>query len=261
MISVVVVTCNRPHLLRKCVGNVLARVSELTKQIIVWDNSEDAETKAVLAQLPSDRFTITGCGENIGVNAYARAFKLANQPYFIELDDDVIDAPAEWDAKLLAGYKNLDRAGYLAADMVNDPDSSCAHCRWYDELHKYTTEMIHGQTYHWGPVGGWCSMTSREVYDRVGGFKQNPRLKFWREDGDYINRVKAIGGRCAIYGDLLVHHASGSKYAPDAAVDAAKEKFYSAHFRSLDRRRRFRDTLIGLPIVGPRLFARRSSSK
>ena len=37
---------------------------------------------------------------NIGQNGYARAFRETDSPYLIELDDDVVDAPAGWDAML-----------------------------------------------------------------------------------------------------------------------------------------------------------------
>jgi GT2 family glycosyltransferase len=261
MISIVIITCNRPRLLRLCIQNVLANISAMTKQIIVWDNSDDPITKEILAALPRERFTVSGCGKNIGVNGYARAFKLATEPYLIELDDDVIDAPHEWDAKLLAGFQNLDRAGYLAADMVNDPNSSCAHHRWNVDIARYKTTITNGHTYHFGPTGGWCSMTSREVYDSIGGFREHWRLKFWREDGDYISRVTASGRCYAIYGDLIVHHASGPFYAPDPAVDAEKKKFYTSYYRNIDRRRRIRDALIAVPVIGPRFFARKNAVK
>ena len=42
------------------------------------------------------------------------------------MDDDVIDAPPEWDRTLLDAFERLPDVGYLAAAQVDDPNSRCA---------------------------------------------------------------------------------------------------------------------------------------
>ena len=80
MIAVIVLTHDRVHLLRQCVENVLARTSELTTEIIIWDNASQDGTSDYLATLHDPRFRIVAGQRNIGQNAYAEAFALLLPP-------------------------------------------------------------------------------------------------------------------------------------------------------------------------------------
>src|SRR3982750_4358638 len=84
-IAVVVLTNNRVHLLRKCVENVLLRTSEATREIVIWDNASEDGTAEYLASLDDSRIRVVTSEQNIGQNAYARAFRLTTSPYFVEL--------------------------------------------------------------------------------------------------------------------------------------------------------------------------------
>src|SRR5262249_39274156 len=106
-IAIVVLTHNRVHLLQKCVEDVLLRTSEATREIVIWDNPSPDATGEYLRSLDDPRIRVVLNEENIGQNAYARAFKLTTAPYFIELDDDVVSAPAGWDAMMLDAFKRL----------------------------------------------------------------------------------------------------------------------------------------------------------
>ena len=99
-IAVVVLTHNRVHLLRECVENVLARASDATGEILVWDNASTDGTAAYLDGLDDPRLHVVHHPANIGQNAYAEAFKLTSAPYLVELDDDVVEAPPGWDGLL-----------------------------------------------------------------------------------------------------------------------------------------------------------------
>src|SRR5712691_10609173 len=114
MISIVVVTHNRLALLRRCVENVLGATSELTRQIIVWDNASLDGTRQYLDQLGDPRIQVVHHHENIAMNARRRALALATEDYLIEMDDDIVDAPANWDELLLEAYVQLGEFGRLA---------------------------------------------------------------------------------------------------------------------------------------------------
>src|SRR5687768_677548 len=116
MISVVVLTYNREHLLRKCVERVLRRTSDATREIVIWNNASSDGTAAFLNELQDSRIRVVNHSKNIGQNAYAEAFALTTQPYMIELDDDVTDAPQEWDRTLLDAFRQLPAIGFLAAN-------------------------------------------------------------------------------------------------------------------------------------------------
>ena len=95
-VAIVVLTYDRAHLLRQCVENLLARTSERVTEIVVWNNASTDGTREYLDSLGDPRFRVVHHERNIGQNAYDEAFALTSAPYLIELDDDMIDAPAEW---------------------------------------------------------------------------------------------------------------------------------------------------------------------
>lgn len=248
MIAVVVLTHNRLHLLRRCVEDVLLRTSLATNQIVIWDNGSGDGSKEYLDSLDDPRFRIVHHLENLGVNAYPRAFALASQPYLIELDDDVIEAPARWDEQLLEAFHRIPKMGYLSASIADDPRDSQAQYQRYlrQERHAYARREVDGVTILEGPVGGGCTMTSRELYDRIGGFRENSQLAFWREDAAYVRDVHRLGYRTAVLEDLVVWHAGGDYYSD---VPAAKVQFYEWQERMLRRKNLVKRILLRIPPI------------
>ncbi len=55
-------------------------------------------------------------------------------------------------------------------------------------------------------------MTSRELNQRVGGFRQDMKKVFWLEDQAYIQDIIQIGYEAAVLADLVVHHTGGPHY-------------------------------------------------
>src|SRR4051794_1260875 len=171
-IAIVVLTNNRVHLLRKCVEDVLLRTSKRTREIIIWDNASTDGTEEYLGSLDDPRIRVVRSDENVGQNGYARGFRLATAPYFIELDDDVVEAPEEWDATLLDAFKRLPRIGFLAADLEDDPNDVASQYRHHIRSHEYTPFEENGVRLLTGPVGGACAITSREANEKAGGFRE-----------------------------------------------------------------------------------------
>src|SRR5690242_19553028 len=96
-ISLAVVTHNRVDLLRQCVENVVLRTSAATREILIWDNASTDGTREYLGTLGDPRIWVVQHDCNIAMNARARAFALLSSDYLVELDDDVVDAPPNWD--------------------------------------------------------------------------------------------------------------------------------------------------------------------
>jgi GT2 family glycosyltransferase len=120
-IAIVVLTHNRAELLRKCVENVLQKTSAATAEIVIWDNASSDHTAAYLDSLDDPRIRVIHSDANVGQNGYARSFRETSAPYLIELDDDVTNAPAGWDAQLLEAFERLPEVGFLAADPRTIP--------------------------------------------------------------------------------------------------------------------------------------------
>lgn len=247
-IAIVVLTHSRVHLFQQCVENVLGRTSELTREIVLVDNGSTDGTSAYLDGLTDPRIRVIRNDENVGQNAYRPAFATTSSDYLIEVDDDVIDAPAEWDRTMFEAFRRLPTCGYLAANLANNPHDATAKIMYGPSASAYRIEERNGVRLKvGGAIGGWCAMTSREIYDRAGGFRQNPKYVFWLEDAAFINQVKQLGYEAVILDDLEVVHAGGDYYSERAPE---KQRYWDDHHRSARRKRRIKQLLVRIPFVG-----------
>jgi GT2 family glycosyltransferase len=251
-IAVVVLTHNRVHLLRRCVEQVLGRASATTKEIIIWNNGSSDGTRHYLDALEEPRITVVHSAANIGQNAYARAFDMTTADYLVELDDDVVHAPPNWDVALLDAYQRLPTIGYLAADLEDDPHDVATHYRYRIRPHEYTETEVNGVRLLNGPPGGACAMTSRGLYERAGGFRQHPKLVFWQEEPAYMTDINKLGYGHAVLADLKVHHTGGVYYG---ATSPEKEAFWAAYWKRRARRAAIKRMVFRIPFF-PRLNAR-----
>jgi GT2 family glycosyltransferase len=243
-ISIVVLTHNRCHLLRQCVENVLQRTSALTTQIVICDNASTDETAAYLASVQDPRVEVVRQETNIGVNAYARLFPRCTGEYLVELDDDVIDAPAEWDRMLLEAFDRLPEIGYLAANLVQNPHDVTSGVMYGSNAHLYRTEKVSGLRLKvGGPVGGWCSLTSRELHDRAGGWSEKDEA-FWQEEGDFLERLQALGYHAAYLEDLKVVHAGGPHYS---RTPPEKLAYWRSYNRAVARKNAVKSIVLRVP--------------
>jgi GT2 family glycosyltransferase len=246
MIAVAVLTHNRAHLLRQCVENVLLRTSPATSEVIIWDNASTDETERLLAAIDDPRFRVIHHPENICQNGFPRAFALASADYLVTLGDDIIDAPEHWDQTLLDAFRRLPTIGFLAADFVDDEYDEAAHLRYRVRPHMYEPIEINGINLFRGPTGSGCAITSREIYDLVGGFRENPTGKFWLEDAAYIEDIAKHGYQNAILADLKVRHAGGPHYTTPSA---RKLELVEANLRREVRKNTIKRILLRVPFV------------
>jgi GT2 family glycosyltransferase len=248
MIAIVVVTHNRLHLLRRCVEDVLRRTSEKTQEIVIWDNASADGTREYLDALDEPRLRAVHHPENIGMNAYAQAISLTSQDYLVELDDDVVEAPPRWDETLLDAFVRIPKMGYLSANLVDDPNDSASQYIKYlrEQRSAYTRHEIEGIAILEGPTGGSCTMTSRELYERVGGFGQNAKSVYWREDARYVRDIHRLGYRSAVLDNLSVWHAGSPYYSRTAP---AKNAFHIRQGRIKARKDFVKRLLLRVPLV------------
>jgi GT2 family glycosyltransferase len=245
-IAVVVLTHDRLHLVRKCYENVLARTSPAVTEIVIWDNASTDGTGEFLAGVADERLQVVRNERNIGQNGYAEAVKRTTAPYIVEIDDDVTNAPEGWDAMLLDAFRRLPDIGFLAADLEDDPNDIASYTRHHVRPHEYVPVVRNGVNLLEGPAGGGCAMTSRRVYDEVGGFPQQRGKAFYLEDAAYIGRVRRAGYSVAVLGDLRVHHTGGDYYSQ---TPKAKADYWRRYERRVARRSAAKRALVTVPFV------------
>jgi GT2 family glycosyltransferase len=248
VIGIVVLTHNRVHLLQRCVENVLFRTSVATGQIVVWNNGSDDGTFEYLDALDDPRLKVVHHFENIGQNAYARAFKLLTAPYLVLVDDDVIDAPEGWDRTLLEAYLGLRGIGYLAASLADDPnDAASQYVKYMREVRNaYVAKSEAGVRILEGPVGGGCALTSRAVFDHVGGFREHRKYAYWHAVASFVTAVRKHGYRTAWLQELEVWHAGGPHYADPPQP---KREFHHRNLARRARRNALKRAILRLPLA------------
>jgi GT2 family glycosyltransferase len=246
VIAVLVLTNNRAHLLEQCLENVLARTSELTTEVVIWNNASTDATRHLLDGVTDPRIRVVHHPENIGMNAYKEALELTSADFVIDLDDDMIDAPQDWDRTLLEAFQRLPDVGFLAANLANNPHDRAARIMYDERPDDYTIVEENGLRLKCGPVGGGCAVTSRELLARTGHFRQRPGEVFWLEDAAYIADLEAIGLRAAYLNDLELTHAGGPYYAEE---NEAKHAYWRAYWLKEIRKNRVKRALLLIPGV------------
>jgi GT2 family glycosyltransferase len=248
VITIAVVTHNRLELLGSCVENVLGRTSELTRQIVIWDNASADGTREFLDQLDDPRIEVVHHHENIAMNARRRALALATQDYLIEMDDDIVDAPPDWDRVLLDAYLRLGDFARLAPFLEYDPADTASRFLRYmrEEIGALPLKEVKGLRIIEGNPGGGCTMISRELYERLGGYREHRRYPYWRPERPLWRKIKKLGLRSGFLADLEVRHAGGQSDAPQPKID------YYHYERKLRRRKDVvKRVLLALPRFAP----------
>jgi len=218
-IAIVLLTHNRLPLLQQCVENVVAKTSAETEELVIWDNGSSDGTTEYLRGLNDERIRLVCSETNVGMVAYGRAIAMTTAPYIVQLDDDVIDAPASWDAELRRAFEAIPRMGWLAADLEDNPDDR-ASCDRHHKDH-YVERVLGGVAVLEGPTGGWCTITSRKIYDEVGGLPRRSRRTYFSTDSNYVNKLRKAGYVGAILPSVRVRH-SGDPPGPPASPEKAR---------------------------------------
>ena len=223
-----------------------SRRRPLTAEIVIWDNASTDGHDRLPRRAPRRPHPGRPHRPQHRPERVRSRLPLTSAPYIIEVDDDIIEAPAEWDATLLDAFRRLPTVGFLAANLVDNPHDTTSTIMYHRDAHLYSYEELDGVRLKRGPVGGGCSITSRELYDRVGGFREKQEQVFWLEDAAYIADIEKLGFHAAYLDELRVLHAGGSYYATTLPE---KQKFWNHYWRRVARRQALKRVLIRLPFV------------
>ena len=246
-LAIVVLTYDRVHLLRQCVENVIGRTSPLSREIVIWNNGSSDGTREYLDTLADPRIRVVHHEANIGPSAYDLAFRDTTADYLLELDDDMIDAPAHWDETLFNAFEQLPELGLLSANLANNPHDVTARLMYGRDADLYRIEVRNGiRLKVGGPVGGGCAVISRETYERLGGFGTNDKFAYWSSDSVFMAKLTKAGLEAAYLNDLELLHAGGPHYSP---IPPEKGAFYTYTEGRQRRRDRVKRALLHVPYV------------
>lgn len=213
MVSIVIITRNRPFLLRHCIEHVLSQ-PYFHKEVIVVDSSSNNESELVVEQYPEVISIRLRGQKNNMPQARNEGITAASGDIVAFVDDDALVQPG-WLESLLTAYRD-EKVGAVGGRITAVPSPYC------DEISgpPHMTVDPSGSVVRKGiqlfsiiPVevdhlpGGNMSFR-REVLGKIGGFDPNYTLTNLREETDICVRVKKAGWRLMYVPTMSVLHHS-----------------------------------------------------
>ena len=228
-ISIVILTWNRSRLLKQALDSILNNISgTLSYELIVMDNGSTDETEAVLrhyADKPQVR--LIRLPKNRGLNSFKKLFSLARGEIIVAVDDDVIQAPKDFDRILLDYLNHFPDYGYIALNVIQNEMTDGA--RPADG--NYTDDVRGEYVIEQGPTGAWFSAFRNREY-RIFRFLFNlvPIQFPLTQDGIMVNlMISVFRKKSGLVKNTKCLHACGPLYAREYGYLAVgMEKYASA---------------------------------
>lgn len=200
LLSVVVPTCNRPHLLKRCLAALVAQNFDPAQyEIIVTDDARSDETRATVQRwiqrtaitgprifyMPSDRDTPQG-----PATARNRGWRAAHGALIAFTDDDTIPQ-ADWLAQGMASFDGKVQAawGRIVMPLQGLPTDYERDAKALEQAEFVTAN---------------CFCLKR-VLEELDGFDERFRLA-WREDADLYFRLLQADAVIAYVPEAVVEH-------------------------------------------------------
>lgn len=227
--SLVLATRNRKAFLYCAVAAVISN-THLPFELIIMDNASDDGTSELCQLLEEQHPGVVRhvrLKRNYGTNAYALGFLQARYKYLVDMDDDILALSKGWDKATIDAFLRFPRLGFLAMNVIQDKYTNGGK----HEISKYREATVGDSTLQVGPTGGWFAVTTRPIYNKVGGFVFQPYKPFPAEDGKYIRKLEKKGYFAGILKSTFVYHASGPYWNGAYGYKRPWEEKYRRHHK------------------------------
>lgn len=168
-VTITLLTWNRKRYLEKGLPSLFASLSnDLVHEILIMDNASTDGTLEVIKRYAKGnaevRIIENSC--NVGLKGYNRMFGMAKGRVIVEIDDDVIEFPKNFDKTLLDCLDSYPDYGFIALDTIRneltDGGRPCAGCGRMDERDGWVIEE--------GDARGYCAAFRRRDYRIIRPF-------------------------------------------------------------------------------------------
>jgi len=227
--SVVLPTRNRKEFL-SCAVTAVVSNTQLPFELIIMDNASNDGTSQMCQTLEKKHPYVVRhvrLERNYGTNAYALGFLQARYKYLVDMDDDVLALSKGWDRSTIDAFRRFPRLGFLAMNVVQDKYTNGGK----HDISKYSESTVSDTTLQIGPTGGWFAVTTRPIYNEVGGFIFRPYKPFPAEDGKYIRKLSKKDYFAGILKKAFVYHASGPYWNRAYGYSKMWEEKYQRHHK------------------------------
>ena len=204
LVSIIIVTYNRLELLKRSVGTVMENTAG-DFELIIWNNGSTDGTRRYLDSLCGGPVRVVHHGQNIGLNALNPAFAEAQADTFVSMDDDVRAVPPGWLERMLEAFRVVGDLGFLCAG-IEGINRAARELGYRRVDYGRGVVLLEG-----GPVGGWCFMIPRRVFEDMGGFIEVPGLVYFYHDIDFVARIEEQGYRAGVLCNVVVDHVKAPR--------------------------------------------------
>jgi len=222
-LSIIILTWNSEHLLRRCLSSIQANISLNDYEIIIIDNNSTDGTREFFKSIEEeDLYCFILNAKNRGVGpARNQGIQVAKGEYLLILD---VDTVVQQDAiDRLVGYlDNMTKCGLVAAKMMDANGNLQYTCRKFptvgskflrrvpfvwaqrlltkEEMRDWDHDSIREVDY----VIGACQLIRRSVVDEVGLLDEN--IFYGPEDTDFCIRIWQAGYRVVYNPEAIIIH-------------------------------------------------------
>ncbi len=212
-VSIIIITRNRPFLLRHCIERVLSQPYP-HKEIIVVDSSSNDESEQVVAKYPAVISVRLRGQHNNMPQARNAGLGASSGDILAFVDDDAMVQPG-WLAALVKTYQD-ETIGAVGGRVIEMPEPYCDEIRGSPAMFIKPSGRVILKDRGASGMGDLevdhipgCNMSfRREVLEQVGGFDPNYTLTNSREETDLCIRVKKAGWRIMFVPTMAVVHFS-----------------------------------------------------
>jgi glycosyltransferase involved in cell wall biosynthesis len=227
--SLVLATRNRKAFLSCAVSAVVSN-TRMPFELIIMDNDSNDGTTEMCQTLEEQYPGVVRhvrLKRNYGTNAYALGFLQARYKYLVDMDDDILALSKGWDHATIDAFRRFPRLGFLAMNVVQDKYTNGGK----HDISKYSASTVSDTTLEIGPTGGWFAVTTRPIYNEVGGFIFRPYKPFPAEDGKYVRRLSKKDYFAGILKKVFVYHASGPYWNGAYGYSKVWDEKYRRHHK------------------------------
>lgn len=245
LLSIIIVSYNTKNILKNCLESIIKETTVQYEILIVDNNSKDG-TVEMLEDMKRKSSTIITIfnKENTGFGkANNQAVKLAKGKYVLLLNSDTIILDSAID-KLLGYYKSQEKNFGFLGPVLHNVDTSLqpSAMRFFTPIVIFSSLFLKGDYNgfsRWGVtkneyvdwVSGACILTTRDTYDKVGGFDEE--IFMYGEETDMLYRAKKLHINTATTNVAHIIHigsASSDKTYPILQVYKGFLYFYQKHY-------------------------------
>jgi GT2 family glycosyltransferase len=245
-VSIIIPNKDQISLLKQCLESVLKLTTYANYElVIIENNSEDAETFAYYEQLEKNpkirvlRYLEKGFNYskiiNFGVNN-------CSSDYIVQLNNDTKLITPNW-LELMLGFAQRPDVGAVGVTQYM-PDSkirqaghilcengAIAYISKWEPHDKTGADFHNDRIQNVSAVSGFCVMTRKELYERVGYMDENLAQEY--NDIDFCMKLRAMG-LLIVYNPLVefIHYESKTRGRPDTPEKRARYNREVAYFKS-----------------------------